>query len=87
MNNVRGLVPINSSRFHVTTELPFHTLSVQKENLRWLHSMTTDKLNVVNIESDPESFDDIYEVERILDAKRKVIELVFVTIWHCLPAN
>ena len=49
--------------------------------------MTTDKLNVVNIESDPESFDDIYEVERILDAKRKVIELVFVTIWHCLPAN
>lgn len=49
--------------------------------------MTTEKLNVVNIESDPESFDDIYEVERILDAKRKVTELVFVTIWHCLPAN
>ena len=49
--------------------------------------MTTDKLNVVNIESDPESFDDIYEVERILDAKRKVIELVFVTIWRSLPTN
>lgn len=50
-------------------------------------TMATDKLNAVNVESDPESLDDIYEVERILDAKRKVIELVFVTIWHCLPAN
>ena len=44
--------------------------------------MTTDKLNVVNIDSDPESFDDIYEVEKILDSKRKVIELVFVSIWY-----
>ncbi|XP_074626287.1 uncharacterized protein LOC141884405 isoform X2 [Acropora palmata] len=44
--------------------------------------MTTDKLNVVNIESDPESLDDIYEVERILDAKRKDGKMYYKVRWE-----